>query len=106
MSPYSNFFYPQEEIDDGQLGEHFGPFLLANLLLDIMNKGGRIIMTASGLHDKATFGEFKGVTLDETTGNAVVPTTDSPLLNLSGSNSVFSKHIHSRNSAILPVAWN
>jgi protochlorophyllide reductase len=63
---------------------HFGPFLLTNLLLDLMNKGGRIVMTGSGVHKKSTFGDFKGIAIDDD-GNAIPPSIEKPLININGS---------------------
>lgn len=59
--------YTSDGIEVTLATNHFGPFLLANLLLDLMNKEGRIVITASGVHKKSTFGGFKGVNVPDET---------------------------------------
>mmetsp|Transcript_12129 Transcript_12129/g.15120 ORF Transcript_12129/g.15120 Transcript_12129/m.15120 type:complete len:345 (+) Transcript_12129:121-1155(+) len=48
---------------------HFGPFFMTHCLFDLLNEGGRVVVTASGVHDnkkkKVTFGGFKGVTIGD-----------------------------------------
>ena len=46
---------------------HFSPFLIANTLIDFINVGARVVVTASGLHAFESFGNFKGV-IDPKTG--------------------------------------
>jgi NAD(P)-dependent dehydrogenase (short-subunit alcohol dehydrogenase family) len=46
---------------------HFAPFLIANLLLDLLNPGARVVVTSSGLHAFESFGNFEG-TLNVKTG--------------------------------------
>lgn len=40
---------------------HLAPFLIANLVHDLMNPGGRVIFTTSGLHAFVSFNGFRGV---------------------------------------------
>ena len=47
---------------------HFSPYLIGNLLFDHINPGGRVVVTSSGLHAFASFGDFKGVVVNEVTG--------------------------------------
>jgi NAD(P)-dependent dehydrogenase (short-subunit alcohol dehydrogenase family) len=40
---------------------HFSPFLIANLLFDLINPGARVVVTTSGLHAFESFGKFDGI---------------------------------------------
>jgi NAD(P)-dependent dehydrogenase (short-subunit alcohol dehydrogenase family) len=40
---------------------HLAAFLIANLTYDLMNPGGRVVVTTSGLHSYASFKNFDGV---------------------------------------------
>jgi protochlorophyllide reductase len=40
---------------------HLAPFLIVNLIHDLMKSQGRVIVTGSGLHYDCTFGDFKGI---------------------------------------------
>ena len=40
---------------------HFSPFLIANMLFDLINPGARVVVTTSGLHAFESFGNFEGV---------------------------------------------
>jgi NAD(P)-dependent dehydrogenase (short-subunit alcohol dehydrogenase family) len=46
---------------------HLAPFLIANLTYDLINPGGRVVVTSSGLQAYASFENFAGV-LDSETG--------------------------------------
>lgn len=50
---------------------HLAPFLIANLLFDLINPGGRVVVTTSGLHAFCSFEDFNGVLIDEKTGYAI-----------------------------------
>lgn len=45
---------------------HLAPFLIANLLFDLINPGGRVVVTTSGLHAFAKFDRFAGMCDAET----------------------------------------
>lgn len=49
---------------------HLAPFLLVNLIHDLISPNGRIVVTASGLHYRHSFGNFEGMT-DPKTGAAI-----------------------------------
>lgn len=40
---------------------HLAPFIIMNRIADLINPGGRVVVTASSLHRKQTYGEFKGM---------------------------------------------
>lgn len=40
---------------------HLAPFLIVNLVHSLMNSGGRIIFTTSGLHSYVSFNDFRGL---------------------------------------------
>lgn len=40
---------------------HLAPFLIVNLIHDLMKPQGRVVVTGSGLHYDRTFGDFKGM---------------------------------------------
>jgi protochlorophyllide reductase len=40
---------------------HLAPFLIANLIHDLINPGGRVIFTTSGLHAFVSFNGFRGI---------------------------------------------
>lgn len=48
---------------------HLAPFLIVNLIHDMISPKGRIVVTGSGLHYSRTFGDFKGM-MDTETGYA------------------------------------
>ena len=43
---------------------HLAPFLQANLLQDLLNDNGRVVVTSSGLHNGPSFHGFKGIVDD------------------------------------------
>jgi protochlorophyllide reductase len=47
---------------------HMAPFLIANLLFDLINPGGRVVTTSSGLHAFSKFEAFRGLA-DAKTGH-------------------------------------
>jgi NAD(P)-dependent dehydrogenase (short-subunit alcohol dehydrogenase family) len=49
---------------------HLAPFLIGNILTDVINPGGRVVVTTSGLQQWAGFNNFEGL---------VHPTTGQPL---------------------------
>ena len=40
---------------------HLAPFIIMNRISDLINPGGRVVVTASSLHRKQTYGDFKGM---------------------------------------------
>jgi NAD(P)-dependent dehydrogenase (short-subunit alcohol dehydrogenase family) len=56
---------PQFSEDDIEITfqtNHLGPFLIANLLCDFINPGGRVVVTTSGLHEFSKCDNFVGMT--------------------------------------------
>jgi NAD(P)-dependent dehydrogenase (short-subunit alcohol dehydrogenase family) len=45
---------------------HLAPFLIANLTCDLLNPGGRVVVTTSGLHAFSSFDNFEGMVDPET----------------------------------------
>ncbi|KAI2505978.1 hypothetical protein MHU86_8478 [Fragilaria crotonensis] len=40
---------------------HLAPFIIVNRIADLINPNGRVVVTASSLHRKPTYGEFQGM---------------------------------------------
>jgi protochlorophyllide reductase len=40
---------------------HLAPFIILHRIINLMNPRGRVVVTASSLHRKPTYGEFKGI---------------------------------------------
>ena len=40
---------------------HLAPFLILNRIVDLINPNGRVVVTASSLHRKPTYGDFQGM---------------------------------------------
>lgn len=59
--------YTEDNIEVTFQTNHLAPFLIANLTFELMNPGGRVVVTTSGLHTFASFGEFSGM-MDSQTG--------------------------------------
>ena len=47
---------------------HIAPFLMMNLIHDLIAPGGRIIITSSGLHEGPSFHDFSGCQIDPQSG--------------------------------------
>jgi len=47
---------------------HLAPFLIMNLIHDLLSPGGRVVVTSSGLHDGPSFHDFAGM-IDPETGH-------------------------------------
>mmetsp|Transcript_52779 Transcript_52779/g.127942 ORF Transcript_52779/g.127942 Transcript_52779/m.127942 type:complete len:398 (-) Transcript_52779:29-1222(-) len=60
--------FTEDDIELTMQTNHFAPYLIGNLLFDDINAGGRVVVTSSGLHAFASFGDFKGVVVNEETG--------------------------------------
>lgn len=58
----------RDEIELTFQTNHLAPFLIGNLLADVINPGGRVVVTTSGLQQFASFNNFKGL-IDNKTGN-------------------------------------
>lgn len=61
--------FTKDELELTMQTNHFAPFLIGNMLFDLINPTGRVVVTSSGLHAFASFNNFKGVIIDEVTGN-------------------------------------
>jgi NAD(P)-dependent dehydrogenase (short-subunit alcohol dehydrogenase family) len=59
--------YTEDGIEITFQTNHLAPFLIANLTFDMINPGGRVVVTSSGLHVFSTFDNFLGV-IDPETG--------------------------------------
>jgi NAD(P)-dependent dehydrogenase (short-subunit alcohol dehydrogenase family) len=59
--------YTEDDIEITFQTNHLAPFLIGNLLFDMINPGGRVVVTSSGLHAFSTFDNFLGV-IDPETG--------------------------------------
>jgi NAD(P)-dependent dehydrogenase (short-subunit alcohol dehydrogenase family) len=59
--------YTEDDIEITFQTNHLAPFLIANLTFDMINPGGRVVITSSGLHAFSTFDNFLGV-IDPETG--------------------------------------
>ena len=63
---------PQFTVDDFEISfqtNHLAPFLIANLLGDMINPCGRVVVTTSGLHEFCKLDNFVGM-VDPETGSA------------------------------------
>ena len=49
---------------------HLAPFLIMNLIHDLISPGGRVVITSSGLHCGPSFQDFMGIGMDPVTGKA------------------------------------
>ena len=58
--------YTDDGIEKTFQTNHMAPFLLVNLIHDMISSSGRIVVTGSGLHYSRSFGDFKGMTDPET----------------------------------------
>ena len=63
----SNAQYTEDDMELTFQTNHLASFLLMNLIHDLVNPGGRIILTTSGLHEGPSFGGFQGI-VDATSG--------------------------------------
>jgi protochlorophyllide reductase len=55
---------PEKTVDGFDLTfqtNHLAPFVILHRIIDLINQGGRIVVTASSLHRKSSYGEFKGI---------------------------------------------
>lgn len=52
--------FTEDDIEVTFQTNHLAPFLMANLLYDLINAGGRVVVTSSGLHAFCGFQEFRG----------------------------------------------
>lgn len=52
--------FTSDDVELTMQTNHFSPFLIANLLFDLMNPGARVVVTSSGLHAFESFGNFDG----------------------------------------------
>lgn len=59
--------FTKDNLEKTMQTNHFSPFLIANMLLDLINPGGRVVVTSSGLHAFESFCNFEGV-LNSKTG--------------------------------------
>lgn len=58
--------YTHDDLELTFQTNHLAPYLIANLTFDMINPGGRIVVTSSGLHAFSTFDDFAGVINPET----------------------------------------
>jgi protochlorophyllide reductase len=64
---------PQFTNDDMEITfqtNHVAPFLIMNLIHDLIAPGGRVVVTSSGLHNGQSFHDFTGIVVDPATGKA------------------------------------
>ena len=54
--------YTEDQFEVTFQTNHLAPFLMVNLVHSLMNPGGRIVFTTSGLHSFVSFNEFSGAT--------------------------------------------
>jgi protochlorophyllide reductase len=55
---------PKKTVDGFDLTfqtNHLAPFLIIHQIIGMVNPGGRVVVTASSVHRKVTFGDFKGL---------------------------------------------
>lgn len=52
--------FTEDDIEVTFQTNHLAPFLMASLLYDMINPGGRVVVTSSGLHAFCSFQEFRG----------------------------------------------
>lgn len=52
--------FTEDDIEITFQTNHLAPFLMANLLFDLINPGGRVVVTSSGLHTHCSFEDFQG----------------------------------------------
>jgi NAD(P)-dependent dehydrogenase (short-subunit alcohol dehydrogenase family) len=57
--------FTEDDIEITFQTNHLAPFLMANLLYDLINPGGRVVVTSSGLHTYCSFEDFKGCTMGD-----------------------------------------
>lgn len=57
----SKAVFTQDDFEITFQTNHLAPFLISNLLFDLINPGGRVVVTSSGLHAFSSFGEFAGI---------------------------------------------
>ena len=55
--------FTEDDIEVTFQTNHLAPFLMARLLYDLINPGGRVVVTSSGLHAFSSFQEFRGCQL-------------------------------------------
>lgn len=53
--------YTEDDFEITFQTNHLAPFLISNLLFDLISPGGRVVVTSSGLHAFSTFGDFQGI---------------------------------------------
>ena len=61
--------FTEDDIEVTFQTNHLAPFLIANLTYDLINPGGRVVVTSSGLYAYSTFGSFAGI-IDQQSGRA------------------------------------
>ena len=60
--------FTQDDIEITFQTNHIAPFLMMNLIHDLIAPGGRVIITSSGLHEGPLFHDFSGCQIDPLSG--------------------------------------
>jgi len=61
----SGAMFTEDNLELTLQSNHVAPFLIANLLNDLLKPGGRVVVTTSGLHAFAKFNNFRGMRKNE-----------------------------------------